>query len=693
MKSFFKRLFLFILISLTISTGKVSSALAAPAVLTQPSQIAQKMPTSLQFIPDGNILSFNNMGMNVASENHARPDDFMNTNPILPQTDASINATNIIDPVAEWNTFIGGTGRDTGDNMTLDADGNVYVTGSSTATWGNPVQAYNSAYPYNIYIAKLDANGTLIWNTFLGGGVGNAILVDGSGNLYLCGEGGAFAAKLNSSSGALIWRTSLGGIGHNSATDITTDSNGNLYVAGFSTATWGNPVRAHAGDYDAFMVRLNTDGTLIWNTFLGGSKIDVARGLQSDSNGNINIVGFSVGTWGSPVRAFAKNSEIFAAKLGPNAELIWNTFLGGNGDDTGEEISVGGNGNIYLTGISDTTWGSPVRAHGINIAGANYDAFAVKLNSNGTLIWNTFLGGAKSDFGKAITVAADESIYVGGSGNSSAWGSPSRAYNAGSDAFAAKLNTDGMLIWNAFVGAAWYEDANSIAVDGNGTIYLAGMSNKNWGNPVQAFHGGDYDAFVAKFNPPISIKLNSIGADDGWVLESSENSNAGGMLLNVGAIMLGDDANKNQYRGILSFNTGASIPDNATVTGVMLRFKQQGIIGKVNPISTFQGFMVDMKSGFINTLPAMQITDFQTGIAGPYGPFISTPFNNIYHIDLTYGKTNINRLNANNGLTQIRLRFKLDDNNDNIANILYLYSGNAILEENRPQLLITYTLP
>jgi len=74
-------------------------------------------------------------------------------------------------------------------------------------------------------------------------------------------------------------------------------------------------------------------------------------------------------------------------------------------------------------------------------------------------------------------------------------------------------------------------------------------------------------------------------------------------------------------------------------------------------------------------------------------PGPSTPVGNVYSINLTSGKANINKLAARSGLTQIRLRFKRDDNNNTVANILSLYSGNAALAADRPQLVITYTIP
>ena len=190
----------------------------------------------------------------------------------------------------------------------------------------------------------------------------------------------------------------------------------------------------------------------------------------------------------------------------------------------------------------------------------------------------------------------------------------------------------------------------------------------------------------------VTITLTSIALQDGWVLEKSETSGIGATMNSTGKTFnLGDDATKKQYRGILSFTTGG-IPDNATVTSVILKVKKSSIVGGGNPVSLFQGFMADIKNSTFGTA-ALQTADFQTLGTATYGPFSGTLVSNVYSINLTAGKLNINKYTGSGGLTQIRLRFKLDDNNNAVANYLSLYSSNSTTAANRPQLVITYTVP
>ena len=212
-------------------------------------------------------------------------------------------------------------------------------------------------------------------------------------------------------------------------------------------------------------------------------------------------------------------------------------------------------------------------------------------------------------------------------------------------------------------------------------------------NDITCTQGQVIDTFTIARKPTVKVlTVNSNGTYDGWALESTETSNIGGTMNSAATtIRLGDDAARKQYRGILSFSTGATLPDNAVITKVMLKIKMQGITGGGNPVAIFQGFMVDIKKGFFGT-PALQTADFQTAANKTYGPLIPAFSSGWYSINLTSGKGYINKLSTLSGLTQIRLRFQLDDNNNAIANYLSLFSGNAPAAS-RPQLIIEYYVP
>lgn len=196
---------------------------------------------------------------------------------------------------------------------------------------------------------------------------------------------------------------------------------------------------------------------------------------------------------------------------------------------------------------------------------------------------------------------------------------------------------------------------------------------------------------------PIQTKtFTSMAGSDGWTMETSQNSNIGGAFNATATILnLGDDAGQKQYASILSFNTGPTLPDKAVVAGFIIKVKKNSVVGSGDPVAIFKGFMLDLKSGFFGNA-FLESSDFQAAANKSYGPFSPVPVNNWYTIAIDLNSTTayINKLSSPSGLTQIRLRFKLDDNNDRLDNTLRLFSGNATVATNRPQLIVQYyTIP
>ncbi|MBN1690124.1 MAG: SBBP repeat-containing protein [Dehalococcoidia bacterium] len=131
------------------------------------------------------------------------------------------------------------------------------------------------------------------------------------------------------------------------------------------------------------------------------------------------------------------------------------------------------------------------------------------------LTWNTFLGGNLGDSGNAIAVDAMGNIYVAGTSNA-AWGNPLRAYSGNGDAFVAKLNTSGALIWLTFLGGSESDQGNGIILDRNGYVCVTGTSHDTWGSPVRQFPGGIYQPFVARLSNNGALQWNTFLGGGSW---------------------------------------------------------------------------------------------------------------------------------------------------------------------------------
>ncbi|MBC8506778.1 MAG: SBBP repeat-containing protein [Anaerolineales bacterium] len=372
--------------------------------------------------------------------------------------------------VRVWHTFMGSASADFAYGVAVDGSGNVYVAGDSYGSWGSPIIGFAGGGT-DAFAAKLNNNGDRLWNTFIGGTSGD--------------DGHAIAV----------------------------DGGGTIYVTGTSTANWGNPVNAFVGSGgrpDAFAVKLNTNGGRIWNTFLGGANVDEGFGIAVDGSLNVYVTGYSKATWGSPVTGYGGGyHDAFAAKLNSSGGRVWHTFLGGASTDQGYDIAVDPSGNVYVAGISYDSWGSPRNNHA-----GDRDAFAAKLNSSGGRVWNTFMGNSVDDDGNAVAVDAAGNVYIAGTSPHYTWGSPVNSHTGNDEAFAAKLNSNGDRLWNTFMGgvwntSGWYDHGNGIAVDSIGNVYVTGESSLSWGSPVNAHNSGtEFDAFAVKidYDPEIDLQ-------------------------------------------------------------------------------------------------------------------------------------------------------------------------------------------
>jgi hypothetical protein len=128
---------------------------------------------------------------------------------------------------------------------------------------------------------------------------------------------------------------------------------------------------------DAFVARLDDQGRLVWHTFLGSPSFDQVRDICLDSLGHVFVIGTSlVNGWGPGANEHAGLDDAYIAELDDGGSLLWTTFLGSAGDDSGLGIALDGHDNICAVGMSDFAWGFPINPH---TDGQNRDAFIAKL--------------------------------------------------------------------------------------------------------------------------------------------------------------------------------------------------------------------------------------------------------------------------------------------------------------------------
>ena len=307
----------------------------------------------------------------------------------------------IIDPGIQYTTFIGGGGDEIGAGIVVDGAGNAYVGGTTQSPdFPTTLGAFRRSGSVNnsadAFVTKLNASGSaLVYSTFIGGSnmeFGRRIAIDAAGNAYLTGQTKSsdfpvtanafdrtinippncprcatdvtdgFVTKLNATGSALVYSTYLGGTEDDSPRGIAVDAGGNAYVVGetlsvdFPTTT-GAFRRTYSGNYDIFVTKLNAAGSaLAYSTFIGGTQVDNGERVAVDTGGNAYVMGFSSSldfptTPGTFDRTNNGGFDVTLTKLNQSGSgLVYSTYLGGQGSDTGGGLVVNDAGEAYVSG-------------------------------------------------------------------------------------------------------------------------------------------------------------------------------------------------------------------------------------------------------------------------------------------------------------------------------------------------------
>ncbi|WP_347243951.1 SBBP repeat-containing protein [Thermogutta sp.] len=242
-----------------------------------------------------------------------------------------------------------------------------------------------------------------------------------------------------------------------------------------------------------------------WNGSLGGTQYDEVRAAALDPHGNLILVGTSFSSgWVSDGydTTWGGDGDAFVVKLSPEGTPLWSTYLGGTLDDGAAGVAVDADGNIYVAGWTRSTgWISG--GYDTTYAGFG-DGFVVKLSPTGGYLWGTYVGGSDWDAISAIALDGNGSIYVAGTTSSSGWvrGGFDSTYNGGAfDGFAAKLTTTGQFVWSTYLGGSQRDYALALAI-AEGAIYVVGRtSSPDWMVAGEDLtYGGSYDGFLVRLS-------------------------------------------------------------------------------------------------------------------------------------------------------------------------------------------------
>jgi hypothetical protein len=414
------------------------------------------------------------------------------------------------------------------------------------------------------HVQKLDPAGNLIWARKIGGGsttwaVGESITVDAWGNVLVTGHfygtgpqdfdpgpgvhtmsttGGSdvFVVKLRPS-GSFVWAKQMGGTLTDGAYAIATDAQGSVHTTGSFMGTGDyDPgagvanLSANGTYHDLFVSKLDSNGNFVWAKSCGGANgVDVGLGITIDSSQHVCVTGYFEGTADFDMGPGAANHtsaglrDIFVLKMDPAGAYVWAKTHGGPGDDYSREIKADATGALYVGGSFEGTISFNTTT--LSALG-NEDCVLFKLTPGGMVDWAKGFGSVEMDKILDLALDAGSNVYSTGyfgmtadfdPGPGVAWIMPGSQH----DGFVSKMDRNGNYVWAGNVGTPVWDYCHGIGVSRFNDVYVTGLFqgtgdfDPTAGVYNLSSHAGSQDAFLFKLNGCIpsrtAVTANSCG--------------------------------------------------------------------------------------------------------------------------------------------------------------------------------------
>lgn len=328
----------------------------------------------------------------------------------------------------------------------------------------------------------------------------------------------------------LVWGTLYGGNVVDGFTSMDIDKSDNLLITGYTTSS-NFPVQDYggyfqgtqAGNSSSFILKFNPDGALEWATYFGGDQDQRAYSIVMDTLGNAFITGFTnspnfpiIAGSGYYQSSIAGESDVFISKFNSSGVLIWSTYFGGTLNESAQSVTIDDDQNILVTGYTEIV-DFPLMDAGGYFQGSSIayeNAFILKFDNDGSLLWSTLFGGTYAEGGASVSADSLGNIFVTGIALSSdlptmdpGSGAYFQSNNfGGKDVFILKFDNSLNLVWSTYYGGSEDEQSGAIIVDRDNNIFLGGTTGSgnfptlNSGTFYQGNKDVNDDAYLLKFD-------------------------------------------------------------------------------------------------------------------------------------------------------------------------------------------------
>jgi hypothetical protein len=596
--------------------------------------------------------------------------------------------TLIIDPLLEYSALVGNNTYAQSRDIKVDSQGNVYIFGHVDFNDFPTTPGVINETPIggsDLVILKLGPDSSkLIYSTYLGGSkteVSYSMALDLSGNVYLYGYTESndfpttanafdkdfsgmreiFISKLNPNATKLEYSTYIDGEGSGNYMGITVDSAGCVYATGHTNSkefptTPGAYNNSNISVTNIYVLKLNQSGSsLDYSALIGGNTSDYGHDIALDSNGNVHVIGKASST-DFPITDDAidkineDRNELVYFKLNHNgSKLLYSTYFGGSGLETGTAITLDKNNDVYITGFTGSQdFYTTSNAYGPVLNGV-YNVFVIKLNSSvPRLEFSTLVGGSEQDHGNNIVVDSTENVYV--TGYTWSYDFPTtpevikRQKEGPYDGFMFKLNPDGTkLLHSKYIGGNGTEYVYGMTIDkfNENDIYITGFTNSTdfYTTPGESnsLSKDDWAIFVQRYNTQPYLKLISLSMPEVTTpTVIYPKLQAYNFQVNLIDSMLG----QNMEDVILRLGP----PDKEIqlvwnyTTGQFYKRSDPNNYVSIAPTSSFHqyfhtGWKINFRIIFNWTYPTEQLQDIQAIVTGNFLPPVVIDETNIYQVE------------------------------------------------------------
>jgi hypothetical protein len=389
-----------------------------------------------------------------------------------------------------WTRQFGTSTDDEVNGVATDANGNVYVAGSTSGA----LEEGSDSGSTNAFIRSYDGDGNHRWTRQFGTSgfdLALGIAADANGNVYAAGfttgalegsnlgDNDAFIRSYDSN-GNHRWTRQFGTSAYDVVNGIATDAAGNVYVGG---DTYGAFVGDQLGDSDAFVRSYDNNGQLRWTRQFGTSAYDEVNGIATDADGNVYVTG---STGGALDGTFAGGRDAFVRSYDNNGDHRWTRQFGTSAPNVSFAIATDANGNVFAAGYTMSA------LEGVH-AGDN-DAFIRSYDSVGAHRWTVQFGTSEDDMALGVATDANGHVFATGYTRGTLDGATSAG---GFDAYLRSYDGEGDLRWTRQFGTVSIDQAQAVATDVTGNVYAVGRTN----GALEGTNLGDYDAFIRKYGP------------------------------------------------------------------------------------------------------------------------------------------------------------------------------------------------